>query len=158
MRGGGQVHWADRTQRHHSDFIDYGNVDGDGRIEVIYDHEGCGAAKGPIYVVEPLSGRIETKIDYSKQASTMLRTSLWVISTWLARGWKSVSAKRAATSICSMRRARWSGAVSAADGRSLSEMKLASPPVFDGTIAAGGRLYVSRVDGSLVCLAEEGVK
>jgi hypothetical protein len=47
-------------------------------------------------------------------------------------------------------------AVSAADGRSLSEMKLTSPPVFDGTIAAGGRLYVSRVDGSLICLAEEG--
>ncbi len=67
LRGDGTVLWADRTQRHHSDFVDCGDVDGNGRIEVIYDHEGCGAAKGPIYVVEPLSGKIKAKIDYRKQ-------------------------------------------------------------------------------------------
>jgi outer membrane protein assembly factor BamB len=67
LRGDGQVLWEDRSQRHHSDFIDYGDLDGDGRIEVIYDHEGCGTAKGPIYVVEPLSGRVKAKIDYRKQ-------------------------------------------------------------------------------------------
>ena len=67
LRGDGTVLWEDRTQRHHSDFVDYGDVDGDGNIEVIYDHEGCGAAKGPIYVVEPLSGKIKAKIDYRQQ-------------------------------------------------------------------------------------------
>jgi len=67
LRGSGEVMWEDRTQKHHSDFLDYGDVDGDGRIELIYDHEGCGAAKGPIYVVEPLTGKIKTQIDYRKQ-------------------------------------------------------------------------------------------
>ncbi len=67
LRGDGMVLWEDRTQRHHSDFIDYGDVDDDGNIEVIYDHEGCGAAKGPIYIVEPLTGRIKAKIDYRQQ-------------------------------------------------------------------------------------------
>jgi hypothetical protein len=64
LRGDGKVLWEDRTQRHHSDFVDYGDVDGDGNVEVIYDHEGCSAAKGPIYVVDALTGRIKTKIDY----------------------------------------------------------------------------------------------
>jgi outer membrane protein assembly factor BamB len=67
LRGDGRVLWEDRTQVHHSDFVDYGDVDGDGNIEVIYDHEGCGAAKGPIYVVEPLTGKIKARIDYRKQ-------------------------------------------------------------------------------------------
>ncbi|MBL7222960.1 MAG: PQQ-binding-like beta-propeller repeat protein [Candidatus Brocadiae bacterium] len=67
LRGDGMVLWEDRTQRHHSDFMDYGDVDEDGNIEVIYDHEGCGAAKGPIYVVEPISGKIKARIDYRKQ-------------------------------------------------------------------------------------------
>ncbi len=67
LRGDGTVLWEDRTQRHHSDFVDFGDVDGDGKIEVIYDHEGCDAAKGPIYVVDPLSGQIKSRIDYRKQ-------------------------------------------------------------------------------------------
>jgi outer membrane protein assembly factor BamB len=43
-------------------------------------------------------------------------------------------------------------AVSAEDGTRLSETKLDSPPVFDGMIAAGGRLFASLRDGRLVCL------
>ncbi len=43
-------------------------------------------------------------------------------------------------------------AVSARDGERLSELPLAHPPVFDGLIAAGSRLYVSLRDGSLVSL------
>jgi len=42
-------------------------------------------------------------------------------------------------------------AVSAADGAKLAEHELDAPPVFDGLIAAGGNLYVSLEDGSLVC-------
>jgi hypothetical protein len=45
-------------------------------------------------------------------------------------------------------------AVAAADGRQLAESKLASPPVFDGMIAARGRLFVSLQNGSLVCFGE----
>ena len=46
-------------------------------------------------------------------------------------------------------------AVSAADGKKLSELALDTPPVFDGMIAAAGRLFVALEDGSLVCLAGE---
>ncbi|NQT11900.1 MAG: hypothetical protein HQ582_04070, partial [Planctomycetes bacterium] len=46
-------------------------------------------------------------------------------------------------------------AVSAADGKKLSDVALDSPPVFDGLIAAEGRLFASLRDGSVVCLAEK---
>ncbi len=41
----------------------------------------------------------------------------------------------------------------AADGRKLFEKKLASAPLFDGLIAADGKLFVSTVDGRVVALA-----
>jgi hypothetical protein len=44
-------------------------------------------------------------------------------------------------------------AVSADDGKKLSEMTLEYPPVFDGMIAAGGRLFASLLDGSIISLA-----
>jgi len=44
-------------------------------------------------------------------------------------------------------------AVSAADGKKLSEISLECPPIFDGMIAAGGRLFASLQDGSVVSLA-----
>ena len=44
-------------------------------------------------------------------------------------------------------------AVSAADGKKLAACKLESPPVWDGMAAAGGRLYVSTVDGKVLCMA-----
>jgi len=43
-------------------------------------------------------------------------------------------------------------AVSAADGKVLSETPLDSPPVFDGMIAVDGELFASLRDGSIVCL------
>jgi outer membrane protein assembly factor BamB len=46
-------------------------------------------------------------------------------------------------------------AVSAADGKQLSELKLDSPPVFDGLIAAGGRLFICQRDGQVLCLRGE---
>jgi outer membrane protein assembly factor BamB len=44
--------------------------------------------------------------------------------------------------------------VSAADGKTLAEHKLESSPVFDGMIAADGRLYMSTVDGKVACLGK----
>ena len=41
-------------------------------------------------------------------------------------------------------------AVTAKTGKKLTELKLDAPPVFDGMIAADGRLYVSLSDGSIV--------
>jgi len=45
-------------------------------------------------------------------------------------------------------------AVSSADGTTLAEYQLDSPPVFDGMIAAKGRLYISTRDGRLTCLGK----
>jgi len=44
-------------------------------------------------------------------------------------------------------------AVSAADGKKLSQTPLESPPIFDGMIAAGGRLFACLEDGSIVSMA-----
>ena len=41
---------------------------------------------------------------------------------------------------------------SAIDGKVLAEHKLEAPPVFDGLIAANGRLYLSLENGTVVCL------
>ncbi len=42
-------------------------------------------------------------------------------------------------------------AVSAASGKRLAEYKLNVPPVFDGMIAANGRLYLATIDGKVTC-------
>ena len=42
-------------------------------------------------------------------------------------------------------------AVSAQDGRTLNELELDECPVFDGMAAAGGRLFISTMDGNVVC-------
>ena len=47
-------------------------------------------------------------------------------------------------------------AVSAADGRRLAEYKLESVPVFDGMVAAAGRLYLSLKDGTVLCMGRTG--
>jgi len=44
-------------------------------------------------------------------------------------------------------------AVSAADGKKIAEYKLDSPPIFDGMIAANGRLYLATKDGKMMCFA-----
>ena len=46
--------------------------------------------------------------------------------------------------------------VSAADGRTIWEFKSKRVPVFDGLIAAGEHLYMSMMDGTLVCLGQKG--
>jgi hypothetical protein len=45
--------------------------------------------------------------------------------------------------------------VSAGDGQTLAEHELPAPAVFDGVIAAGGRLFLSTIDGQVVCLGEK---
>lgn len=43
-------------------------------------------------------------------------------------------------------------AYSSTHGEELSEVKLKAPPVFDGVIAAAGRLFLSLADGRVLCL------
>jgi outer membrane protein assembly factor BamB len=42
-------------------------------------------------------------------------------------------------------------ALSTADGARLAEYRLDAPPVWDGLIAAGGRLYLAAADGHVLC-------
>ncbi|NQU23660.1 MAG: hypothetical protein HQ567_20455, partial [Candidatus Nealsonbacteria bacterium] len=44
--------------------------------------------------------------------------------------------------------------VDAANGESLAQYKLESSPVFDGMIAAAGRIFISLETGSLVCFGQ----
>ena len=46
-------------------------------------------------------------------------------------------------------------AVDKADGKTLATVPLATPPVFDGMIATGGRLYVATTGGNVLCFAGE---
>lgn len=66
LKGDGTVLWEDRTQIHHSDYIVCADVDADGKVELIYDHAGCDAQKGPAYIVDAMTGKIKIKIDYRK--------------------------------------------------------------------------------------------
>jgi hypothetical protein len=45
-------------------------------------------------------------------------------------------------------------AFAAEDGKPLAEFRLPAPPTWDGLAAANGRLYVSLLDGTVVCLDE----
>jgi hypothetical protein len=47
-------------------------------------------------------------------------------------------------------------ALAHADGAKLAAYKLESPPVFDGLAAANGRLFVSTMDGKVLCLGPDG--
>jgi len=49
-------------------------------------------------------------------------------------------------------------AVSARDGRKLAELKLASVPTFDGMAAANGRLFLTTIDGKVMCLGKGDAK
>ncbi|MHC4118172.1 MAG: outer membrane protein assembly factor BamB family protein [Planctomycetota bacterium] len=42
-------------------------------------------------------------------------------------------------------------AISSSDGERLSRKDLDSPPVLDGVAAANGRLYISQIDGNVIC-------
>ena len=46
-------------------------------------------------------------------------------------------------------------AISARDGKKLSETPLEYPPVFDGMIAANGRLFISTRDGQVLCMGKK---
>jgi len=46
-------------------------------------------------------------------------------------------------------------AFSASDGQKLADKKLPSPPVLDGMMAAGGRLYLTTIDRRLTCMSGE---
>lgn len=63
--GAGVPLWRDQTQKNHSDNFAFGDIDGDGCCEVVYDHNGCGGS-GPLHVVDAISGKLKFTIDYHR--------------------------------------------------------------------------------------------
>ncbi|MCD4710614.1 MAG: hypothetical protein K8R52_07195 [Bacteroidales bacterium] len=61
----GHILWEDNTQDNHSDWICAGDIDNDGVTELVYDHNGCWAAGGPIYVVDGPTGDREQSWEYN---------------------------------------------------------------------------------------------
>jgi hypothetical protein len=59
----GKLLWEDNTQRNHTDFFAFGDIDEDGRCEVIYDHDGCGG-RGPLYIADACTGKRKLAVDY----------------------------------------------------------------------------------------------
>ena len=62
-------------------------------------------------------------------------------------------------------RAAWAGekgalllAASTVDGEQQAEYPLQAPPVFDGLIAANGRLYLGLTDGNVVCMGRKELR
>ena len=45
-------------------------------------------------------------------------------------------------------------AVATSDGTLISNMQIPSLPVWDGMVAARGKLYIATMDGSVVCMGE----
>ena len=66
LTGAGKPLWEDTSQRNHTDFFGFGDVDADGRCEVIYDHDGCGGS-GPLYIVDACTGERKLAVDYRKE-------------------------------------------------------------------------------------------
>lgn len=64
LNADGELLWEDQTQKEHSDLLSFGDIDRDGRIEVLYDHDGCHAEKGPILIADAMTGKLEQKVDY----------------------------------------------------------------------------------------------
>ena len=48
--------------------------------------------------------------------------------------------------------------VSRADGSTLAEFEMNEAPIFDGLIAAGGKLYMTTMEGTLVCFGGKGLE
>lgn len=53
------------------------------------------------------------------------------------------------------KRGAWFRVVSTENGETLGEFEMDDVPVFDGLIAAGGRLYMTTLSGTLICLGSE---
>ncbi len=87
------------------------------------------------------------KLPFQARAMVMANKTLFVA------GWPDVIDPKDPLAAIEGRKGGLLWVFDAADGKKIAEHKLDSPPVFDGLIAAGGRLYISCKDGTMVCLA-----
>lgn len=74
--GNGKTRWADTECRNHSDFILCGDVDGDGKNEMVYDRCGCAHRRGPIVSVDGATGKLERQWDYARPGKDHLQKAV----------------------------------------------------------------------------------
>lgn len=90
---------------------------------------------------------------WTRDVPWQIRAMVFAGDRLFVAGWQDsveIAAEESATEAKSVLQCR-----SVSDGRVLSEHPLDSPAVFDGMAAAYGRLYLSRQDGWVLCLAEK---
>jgi hypothetical protein len=105
------------------------------------------AAGAPLFALKPEEHTWTTTLPLRPQAMLLAKDTLFV-----AGPPDDADPERALAAIEGKLGARlW--AVSAKNGEKLAEQKLDSLPVFDGMASAGGRLYISTIDGQVRCLA-----
>lgn len=94
------------------------------------------------------------KLPFQARAMVMASpsTKLGAGKTLFVAGWPDVIDPKDPFAAIEGRKGGVLWVFAAADGKKFAEHKLDSPPVFDGLIAAGGALYVSCENGSVVCL------
>ena len=94
---------------------------------------------------EPVAHKWTTELAFQARAMVLADKTLFV------SGWPDVVDPADPYTAIDGRKGGVMWAISASDGRKLIEYKLKSPPVFDGLIAADGRLYMTMKNGTLAC-------
>jgi hypothetical protein len=99
----------------------------------------------PVYAIKDENHLWTTKLRFRPQSMVLTSGKLFLC------GAPDSSDPAEALAALEGRRGGVLASVNAADGKTLSELKTDSIPVFDGLIAANGRLFVAMKDGSVRC-------
>jgi outer membrane protein assembly factor BamB len=102
---------------------------------------------------QALRTRREVSPIWSHQVPLRIRSMVLAGETLFVAGVPDVADPADRSAALEGRKGAQLQAYSAADGRQLAEYQLTSPPVFDGLIAAAGRLYCSTTNGKVMCMA-----
>ncbi|MGB2819924.1 MAG: PQQ-binding-like beta-propeller repeat protein, partial [Phycisphaerae bacterium] len=116
-------------------------------IRAIYDSKGSlGQTQGcRIYRMDG------TDRKWMHRVGVQFRAMVLAGETLFLAGWPDVADQTDPLAASDGRKGGLLWAVSSADGGKACEYKLDSPPVFDGLIAAGGRLYMAHRNGTVTC-------
>jgi hypothetical protein len=116
-------------------------------IRAIYDSRGSlGRTQGcRIYRMDG------TDRKWMHRVGVQFRAMVLAGETLFLAGWPDVADETDPLAASEGRKGGLLWAVSSADGGKACEYKLDSPPVFDGLIAAGGRLYMAHRNGTVTC-------
>ena len=124
-------------------------------IRAIYDVKGFqGQTQGcRIYRMDLVAGRWQRK--WIHRVPIQFRAMVLAGEALYLAGWPDVPDKDYPWAAADGRHGGILWAVSAATGEKLAESKLPAAPVFDGMVAAAGRLFIACRDGRILCLGSK---